>query len=116
MHAWFSENPKPIEKVVWSQAYMCILFDCDIWEKPSFTSDKEKNLALVQQFPAKTLIFWDGDTGPSWYNLKADDFERAGFTRLRSQAYQLEGLLVKRWWFHDWGARQQEMHLLYKAE
>jgi hypothetical protein len=114
MHAWFRENPKPIEKVVWSQAYMCIRFDCDIWEKPSFTTDKEANLKLVQQFPAKTLIFWDGDTGPSWYNLKADDFERAGFTRLRSQSYQLEGLLVKRWWFHDWGPRAQEMHLLYK--
>jgi hypothetical protein len=92
---------------------MCILFDCGIKRRPYFTKNKEANLLLLRQFPAKTLIFWDGDTGPSWYNLKADDFEREGFTRLRSKSYQLEGLLVKRWWFHDRGPRKQEMHLFY---
>ena len=116
MYAWFRANPKPVSKVVWSQAYMCILFDCDIREKPAFGSDKEANLALLQRSPKNTLIFWDAETGPSWYHINADDLENAGYTRLRSQPYSLEGLLVKRWWFHDWGPRRQEMHLFYKAQ
>ena len=114
MYAWFQANPRPVEKVVWSQAYMAILFDSDIWENPKFTSGKESNLALLQRSPQGTLIFWDGETGPSWYGIKADDLEQMGFTRLRSQSYSLEGLLVKRWWFTDWGPRRQEMHLFYK--
>jgi hypothetical protein len=116
MYAWFRANPKPVAKVVWSQAYMCILFDCDIREKPAFGSDKEANLALLQKSPKNTLIFWDAETGPSWYRINADDLEHAGYTRLRSHSYSLEGLLIKRWWFHDWGPRRQEMHLFYKAE
>jgi hypothetical protein len=115
MYAWFRANPRPVKKFIWSQAYMPILFDWDVWTKQPFTKDKEANLALLRKTPANTLIFWDGDTGPAWYNLKADDFERAGFTRLRSHSYSLEGLLVKRWWFHDWGPRRQEMHLFYKS-
>ncbi len=116
MYAWFQANPKPVTKLVWSQAYMCILFDCDLSEKTRFSADKKSNLAKLQQSPKGTLVFWDGDTGPSWYHIKSDDLEHAGFTRMRSESYSLEGLLVKRWWFHDWGPRQQEMHLFYKAE
>jgi hypothetical protein len=116
MYAWFRANPRPVAKVVWSQAYMCILFDCDIDEKPQFTRDRESNLALLRRTPGRTLIFWDGETGPSWLGIKADDLEHAGYTRLNSHSYSLEGLLVKRWWFTDWGPRKQEMHLFYKAD
>jgi len=114
MYAWFQANARPVQRVVWSQAYMCILFDCDIAEKPPFGADKEFNLNILRRAPSGTLVFWDGDTGPSWYRMKADDIEAAGFTRLRSQSYRLDGLLLRHWWFRDWGARRQEMHLLYK--
>jgi hypothetical protein len=114
MFAWFEANPRPVQRVIWSQAYMCILFDCDIADKPPFSSDKEANLDMLKNFPKGTLVFWDGDTGPSWYRIQASDVESLGYTRLRSQSYQLEGLLISRWWFHDWGPRPQEMHLLYK--
>jgi hypothetical protein len=114
MYAWFQAHPKPISKLVWCQAYMSIIFDSDIRDKPVLSKDKEANLAVLQKYPKNTLIFWDNDTGPSWYNITGDDLERAGFTRLHSQAYRLKGLLVNRWWFHDWGARPQEMHLFYK--
>jgi hypothetical protein len=116
MHAWFRANPKPFARLVWSQAYMCIVFDCDVWSKAAFTNKKESNLALLEKYPKETLIFWDGDTGPSWYGITGDDLAQAGFTRLRSQSYSLEGLLVKRWWFTDWGPRRQEMHLFYKGD
>lgn len=114
MFSWFEANPRPVQRVVWSQAYMCILFDCDIAEKPPFSSNKEANLEMLKGFPKGTLVFWDGDTGPAWYRIRASDVENLGYTRLRSQSYQLEGLLTSRWWFHDWGPRPQEMHLLYK--
>ncbi len=114
MYRWFREHPKPISKVVWSQAYMGILFDTDIREKPPLDNNKEHNLGILKTYPKNTLIFWDNDTGPSWYKIKADDLEQAGFTRLRSQSYRLKGLLIDRYWFHDWGSRPQEMHLFYK--
>ncbi len=116
MYAWFEKHPRPVAKVLWSQAYMCILFDCDIHDKPPFGKDKVANLAMLEKWPKNTLIFWDKETGPSWYGIKADDLEAAGYERLRSHSYSLEGLLIKRWWFHDWGPRKQEMHLFYKTK
>lgn len=114
MFSWFEAHPRPVQRVIWSQAYMCILFDCDIADKPPFSSNKEANLEMLRRFPKGTLVFWDGETGPSWYRIQASEVESLGYTRLRSQSYRLEGLLLSRWWFHDWGARPQEMHLLYK--
>jgi len=116
MYDWFQANPRPVKRLVWSQAYMCILFDCDIADKPPFNADTERNLRLLRESPKGTLIFWDGETGPSWYKMRPADLESAGYIRLRSKAYDLSGLLLTRWWFHDWGARPQEMHLFYKAE
>jgi len=119
MYSWFRANDRPVNKVIWSQAYMCILFDgCDVWEKPAFSGDKAANLDLVRKAPAGTLIFWDGETGPSWFKLTADDFAGAGYEQLRSQTYSLSGLISfkQRWWFYDWGARPQEMHLFYKIK
>ncbi len=117
MYTWFCANDRPVQKVIWSQAYMCILLDgCDVWEKASFSGDKAANLARVGKAPVGTLIFWDADTGPSWFKLTADDFEGVGYERLRSESYQLSGLLgfKQRWFFHDWGPRPQQMHLFYK--
>jgi len=114
MRSWFEDNPRPVAQLIWSQAYMCILLDCDIADKFPLTSDKQTNLKLLKDAPPGTLVFWDGETGPSWYGIQAADIENIGYARLRSKSYELEGRLLKRWWFHDWGTRPQEMHLLYK--
>ena len=72
---------------------------------------------VLRKQPAGTLVFWDGETGPSWHGLKPEDFEAAGYERLRSQSYSLDGYLHEsEWrWTGKFGARPQEMHLLYKA-
>jgi hypothetical protein len=114
MYSWFRAHERPVERLIWSQAYMCILFDRDIWEKPQFSSNKEANLALLRESTPGTLIFWDGDTGPAWYGIKASDLGEAGYSRLRSESYSLAGRLKTRFWFRDWGPRAQEMHLYYK--
>lgn len=117
MYGWFQRHARPVERVIWSQAYMCILFDGDVWLKPSFGGDKAANLEMLRTSPPGTLIFWDADTGPSWFHMTADDFEGVGYERLRSEAYQLPGLITfkQRWWFFDWGPRPQQMHLFYKG-
>jgi hypothetical protein len=115
MYSWFHTNQRPVRRLIWSQAHMCILLDRDVWEKPAFSDNKEANLDLLRQSPEGTLIFWDGETGPSWYGIKADDLAAAGYQRLRSQSYKLDGWLKRRWWYHDGGPRRQEMHLFYKA-
>jgi hypothetical protein len=113
-YLWFRQHERPVQKLVWSQAYMCIAFDCDPMQKPELSSDRERTLELLREAPRGTLIFWDGSTGPSWYGVKADDIEAAGYTRLRSKSYRLDGWILKRSWLGYGGPREQEMHLLYK--
>jgi hypothetical protein len=109
MYEWFAAHPKPVNRLGWSQAYMCILFDRDPWEKPLLTADREKNLELLRESPGGTLMFWDGATGPAWNRLEPADFESVGYVRLRSQQYLIPGRL-------PWtgAARPVEMHLFYK--
>jgi hypothetical protein len=114
MYRWFRAHERPVTRLIWSQVYMCILFDRNPWERPTFSGDHERNLALLRESPTGTLIFWDGDTGPGWFGLRPDDFKAAGYTHLRSQSYQLDGLFFQRSWRGYGGTRKQEMHLFYK--
>jgi hypothetical protein len=93
---------------------MYIVFDRDQWERPPFTADRENNLELIRQSPPQTLVFWDEETGPRWYGLSAGDFESAGYVRLKSQAFRLEGLFFRLPWNRFGGPRVQHMSLLYK--
>jgi hypothetical protein len=114
MFEWFRANERPVARLICSQAYMWIVFDRDQGEQPPFTSDREGNLALLRQSPPRTLVFWDDDTGPKWYGLRAGDFESAGYVRLKSQAFRLEGLFFRLPWDRIGGPRVQQMSLLYK--
>ena len=69
---------------------------------------------MLRQSPPGTLVFWDGETGPSWFGLSADDLEAAGYTRLRSQSYELDGWLREGRWLRGFKPRTQQMYLLYK--
>lgn len=114
MREWFRAHERPVARLICSQAYMWIVFDRDQGEQPAFTTDSEHNLALVRQSPGRTLVFWDEETGPKWYGLRAADFESAGYVRLKSQAFNLEGLFFRLPWDRFGGPRIQQMHLLYK--
>jgi hypothetical protein len=114
MFQWFRANERPVARLICSQAYMWIVFDRDQWERPAFTADREHNLALIRQSPPHTLVFWDEETGPKWYGLRAGDFESAGYSRLKSQAFILEGLFFRLPWDRFGGPRVQHMSLLYK--
>jgi hypothetical protein len=114
MFEWFSANERPVERLICSQAYMWIVFDRDQGEQPPFTADREGNLALLRQSPPRTLVFWDDDTGPRWYGLRAGDFESAGYVRLKSQDFRLEGLFFRLQWDRIGGPRVQHMSLHYK--
>ena len=116
MYQWFRANERPVTRLIWCQAYMDILFDRDPWEKPTFSADTAHNIALLRESPKGTLVFWDGETGPAWYGLRPADFETAGYIRLRSQSYQLDGLFFRDSLQGHGGRRTQEMHLFYKAQ
>jgi hypothetical protein len=114
MFEWFRANERPVSRLICSQAYMWIVFDRDQGEQPPFTADREGNLALIRQSPPRTLVFWDDETGPKWYGLRAGDFESAGYVRLKSQAFRLEGLFFRLARNGFGGPRVQHMSLLYK--
>ncbi len=115
-YRWFREHPRPVRELAWSRPYMAILFDWDIWRNLPFTPDSVQNVSLLQGAPPGTLVFWDAATGPDWYHLRPDDFERAGFVRLRSKTYDLYPLLRGASWDHGAGPRRETMHLFYKPE
>ncbi|MGH9833234.1 MAG: hypothetical protein ACRD9Y_09465, partial [Blastocatellia bacterium] len=114
MVEWFRDHPRPVSRLICSQAYMRIVFDRDQWEKPAFTNDRELNLSLIRQSPRQTLVFWDEDTGPKWYGLRAGDFEAAGYVGLKSQAFKLDGWFLRLPWDRFGGPRFQQMHFFYK--
>ncbi len=114
MVEWFRAHPRPISRLISSQTYMRIVFDRDQWEKPTFTNDREFNLALIRQSPRQTLIFWDEDTGPKWYGLRAGDFEAAGYNRLKSEEFKLQGWFLRLPWDRFGGPRLQQMSFFYK--
>jgi hypothetical protein len=116
-HSWFETHPLPITRLIWSAPYSCILFDRDPWENPVFTRDRETDLKLLRDSPPATLAVWDERVGPKWTGLKAADFEEAGYRRLHSQSFTLNGHIL--WsgvssWFGYGGPRQQVIYLLYK--
>jgi hypothetical protein len=114
MFEWFRANERPVGRLICSQAYMWAVFDRDSAERPPFTADREHNLELIRRSPPRTLVFWDDETGPKWYGLRAGDFESAGYVVLKSQAFKLEGLFVRLNRNGIGGPRFQHMSLLYK--
>jgi hypothetical protein len=51
MYGWFRQHERPVSRLIWSQAYMCILFDCDPDYGLALTGDKAANLALLRDAP-----------------------------------------------------------------
>src|SRR5215468_222652 len=113
LREWFRAHERPVSRLICSQSYMWIVFDRDQWEQPAFTGDREHNLSLIRQSQGRTLVFWDEETGPKWYGLRAGDFESAGYVRLKSQSFKLQGLFFRLPWDRFGGPRIQQMHLLY---
>ncbi len=114
MAGWFRAHPRPVVRLINSQAYMRIVLDRDHWEMPGFDNRHDHNLELIRQSPPQTLVFWDRDTGPKWYQLQPADFERAGYRLLKSQTFVIEGYLLRLPWERFGGLRRQQMYLFYK--
>lgn len=117
MARWFERNAAathPVTNLMWSQAYMCIVFDTDLWERAFLTGDRAENLEFLRHARPGTLAFWDSDIGLNWHHLEPADFIATGYVHLRSQQYRLDGWLFAEKWQEHGGPRWQELHLFYK--
>jgi hypothetical protein len=114
-HSRFLENPRPVNRFIWSHAYMAIRFDDDPRRAPPW-KDRETNLRLIGDLPTGTLVFWDADFGPNWFHMTDADFARAGFERVFSRTYELRRRVPGLGRFGLGEVRRQEMHLLYKPD
>lgn len=101
-------------QLISSQAFPRVLLGRDPLENLAFTADRERNLQLLRQTPDGTLALWEDETGPKWYQLRAEDFETAGFERLTSQDFKLKGYLLRLSGDRLGGWRSQRMHWFYK--
>jgi hypothetical protein len=110
MAAWLQEHPKPYQRMVWSNARMCIVSGLTLVESPSLNSPRrEDTLALLRKAPSGTLVFWDNHFGPDWFGLTAGEIEENGYQRVRTRAYSLPGVVIG-----DAGRRDVELSLLFK--
>jgi hypothetical protein len=112
MYDWFQAHPRPVKKLIFSQAYMSILFGRDPSERLLLGEDPEKNVKLLAGAPAGTLVFWDACTGPQFHHTGPAELERAGFELLHRQEFDLRPRLpvAPRSVQHH----RQEMYLYYK--
>lgn len=112
---WFLAHPRPVKKLVTSQAYMRILFDRNPRETLPWADPEKKpeaNLELLRAAPSGTLVFWDAHTGPQFHRVGPAELERAGFELLRRQGYDLRPRLP----FAPASVQHyaQELYLYYK--
>ncbi|NDD62745.1 MAG: hypothetical protein EBZ36_02005 [Acidobacteria bacterium] len=118
VHRWFVQHQEreklPVSRLIWNEPYAAILFERDPWENPEWTHDRKRDLALLRNSPAGTLVVWDRLIGPKWFGLEVTDFELAGYQKIYSGAFRLEGYLVNRSWFGYGGPRHQTYYLFYK--
>lgn len=112
MYAWFQAHPRPVKKLVFSHAYVSILFGRDPRERPRLGEDPEKNVELLRALPPGTLIFWDNHTGPQFHKIGGPDLARTGFELLRRQEYDLQPLLPIS--IPQLRHRRLELYLYYK--
>ena len=113
MHAWFLAHPRPVKRLVFSQAYMSIRFGRDLAEQPNLGTDPEQNVQILRASPPGTLVFWDAHTGAQFHAIGGAELERAGYERLRAASYELEPLLPHRPALPPY---RQEIYLYYKGE
>ncbi|MBV8377593.1 MAG: hypothetical protein JO279_11390 [Verrucomicrobia bacterium] len=111
MSDWLHEHPVPYQRLVWSNARMCILCGLTLKQSPSLRSySREEILASLRGAPSRTLVFWDDHFGPDWFGLTAADIEDSGFNRIRTRRYSLPGVVVR----DRGGNREVELSLLFK--
>lgn len=114
MQQWFESNPVLVQRLIWSQAYMCIAFDRDPWENYSFSGDKQRDQEALRQLPSGTLVFWEDRFGPKWHGLTAQDIAEAGYEVIHDEGFVLRGYILPRAFFGLGGPRAQRMYFLYK--
>lgn len=111
MFEWLQKHPKAYQRLVWSNARMCIVSGLTLVQSPSLgSSSREATLALLRNAPSGTLVFWDNHFGPNWFGLTAGEIEENGYQRLRTRDYSLSGVVIG----DAGGRRDVELSLLFK--
>lgn len=114
MAGWLRSRGIEYDRLITSQTYMRIVFDRDPLENPPFAGSRAANLEMIRRAAPLTMVFWDDDTGPKWYQLGPADFAANGFEELRSQSYIIPGYLPWPDWKWFGGPRRQILHLYIK--
>jgi hypothetical protein len=111
MSDWLDDHPQPFKRLVWSNARMCIAFGLTLEQSPSLsTSTRGATLAVLQDMPSGTLVFWDDHFGPDWFGLTAAEIESIGYRLIRARRYSLPGVVVRK----GLSDREVELSMLLK--
>lgn len=108
--AWLHEQPGSYERLIWSNARMCIASGFDPAKSPGLVSgNREDTIAALCNAPAGTLVCWDDHIGPEWFGLYATDIAKAGYEIIRVHHYSLPGIL--RWNIGGKKSEERELEL-----
>ncbi len=112
---WWAQQGRPVSRLIWSQAYACIVSGRDPLERQPLNDNYEDNMRMLRESGPGTLALWEGETGPAWHKITDTDFAAAGFVRQRSEVYTLGGVFwgqLKWWWLVN--PRTVTVHVFYK--
>ncbi len=124
LYTWYRSHREPATHYAFSQAYMCILFDCDPQQRVVVPGSREQTVSSLRDAPPQTLVFWDADTGPDFFGgITGGSIIAMGYRPLRIASDTLRGRILP----HlangryiptvagGWGrTRVQRMWLLYR--
>ena len=121
--AWFRAHPMPVRRLIWSETYMCIAVDCDPEARQVPQTGTDSALAAMRAAPPGTMVFWDDDSGQSFFHVDGSQIAAQGYTLLRTDTDSVPGLIGRywprstlpvrlRWWQPPF--RSQRFWLLYK--
>jgi hypothetical protein len=111
-YEWFLAHPRPVNQLVFSQAYMPILLGRDPGERRELRGDPAMEVEALRSMPTGTLVFWDAHTGPLFYKLGPAELEQAGYSQIYAREFPLPPSLPGH---EPWaGEYRQEYYLYYK--
>jgi len=88
--------------------YPYIVLDRNPHENPLLRSKRRDNLERIRGLPSGTLVFWDALFGPWYFDVRAEDFEFAGFQRVEANLYDLKPRLPWPSFLQEWTKRRRQ--------
>ena len=110
MADWLKERDRPIPDLIWSNGRMCAALGRNLKDSPP-AENRENLIERLQNAPAGTIVFWDGEIGPNWFGMTSGEIEQRGYQLLLKRRYTLEPIIYRAGRFSGIAGLEQALSL-----